>query len=403
MIVASQEKLEIHFDYLSFTFPIKCESELMADQIKFIINDLCNMLNFDYELEVYEKRKAFNNYSYEYSIGQHISFRYGGENTKIKIVHEDDNGNEFVEFFESAQFEVKGAGCRELENHCEVNYIELFRYFLIELEGKCKRIDIAIDDTCGDLISLNDVLSYINKGHFTSCWRKTSKSQKIIFGEGTSIYLGSDSSDRLLCIYDKKAERRVRKEEFQGNYFVRYEMRFKAEWAHIVAGFILDHNLEDIGKYSKELLFGMLDLKRPSEDKNISRWPTSFEWLLFLDKVEKTKFSTKGKKINNIDSKMAWRDYSMTRMNLLFDLSEAYMEDKINIYTDPTIARMIHEMEKMVQYTNEKPFDVNDLAAINHYRINHGKKPLSIKDITKYMQDMVKRIEEFKTRYSLPF
>ena len=100
---------------------------------------------------------------------------------------------------------------------------------------------------------------------------------------------------------------------------------------------------------------------------------------------------------------MSWRDYSLTRMNLLFDLSECYLENNIDIYTDPTIARMIHEMEMMVYYLKEKEFDINDLASINAYRYNKGYNPLKISDIYNYLVKLEERIIDFKNKYSLPF
>lgn len=402
MILISMDKseLEIHFDYLSFTFPLGNNYNDKAIEVMY---DLCNMLNFDFENEVHAQNYTFNNYSYEYLIGVNLRFRYGGENTKMKIIDYDEDGNEIEEISYSGQFELKGAGCREIENHGDVNYIELFRYILIELKGRCTRCDLAIDDKTGLVLTQSYFLKKIRNGEFTSIWKGKGATPRFEISEGTTVYLGSDSSSRILCVYDKRAERIVRRENFEGDYWMRYEMRFFKDKASELCYFILDNELEEIGSYACQQLRSMLELKKPGKDTNKSRWEIDATWALFLNHVEKTKFSISPKKTSNIDSKMSWRDYSMTRMNLIFDLSECYEKIDGNDWIDPTIARAVHEMKMMVNYFEEKPLDSHDLALINQYRFNHNKKLLSIDDVYQSIDNLRDRINELEERYTLPF
>lgn len=394
--------LEIHFDYLSFTFPLG--DNFVCDKANQIIYELCQMLNFDYENEVHPLNYSFNNYENEFIIGVNLRFRYGGEATKMKVVEFDDEGCEVVKTYYSGQLEIKGSGCREIENHCEVNYIELFRYMLITLKGRATRCDIAIDDKTGDVLTQSYFLKKIKAGEFTSIWKGKGATPRIEISEGTTVYLGSDSSSRILCVYDKRAERIVKKENFEGDYWMRYEMRFFKDRASELLYFILENDLEEIGAYSCSQLRSMLELKKKSSDKNKSRWEIDVTWALFLNNVEKTKFSTSAKLSSSIEKKMSWRDYSMTRMNLIFDLSDCYGRDSQgNDWMDPTIARAVHEMRMIVKYYEEKPLDVNDLALINQYRFNHCKKLLSFSDVNKHIEDLKVRIKELEEKYTFPF
>lgn len=157
--------------------------------------------------------------------------------------------------------------------------------------------------------------------------------------------------------------------------------------------------------YACELLRGMIDLKKPSKkDTNKSRWESDATWLLFLNNVKKTKFSVSPKRFSNVERKMSWRDYSMTRMNLIFDLADAYCRDEHgNDWMDPTIARAVHEMEMMIHYFEERPLDANDLALINQYRFNHTMTLLSLDDVYKKMDEMKKRVQFLTEKFTFPF
>lgn len=94
----------------------------------------------------------------------------------------------------------------------------------------------------------------------------------------------------------------------------------------------------------------------------------------------------------------------MTRMNLIFDLADAYCRDEHgNDWMDPTIARAVHEMEMMIHYFEERPLDANDLALINQYRFNHTMTLLSLDDVYKKMDEMKKRVQFLTEKFTFPF
>ena len=402
ILICMDSNLEIHFDYLSFTFPLGKDYINKANQVMY---ELCQLFNFDFENELHHQDYTFNNYNQEFIMGVNVRFRYGGEATKMKVVEVDAKGNEKEEVYYSAQLELKGSGCREIEAHGFNDYIALFRYILLDLKGRATRCDIAIDDKSGDTLTQSYFLKKIRALEFTSIWKGKGATPRFEISEGTTVYLGSDSSDRILCVYDKKAERIVRHENFEGDYWIRFEMRFFKQKAAELSYFILDNELDEIGAYACELLRGMIDLKKPSKkDTNKSRWESDATWLLFLNNVQKTKFSVSPKRFSNVERKMSWRDYSMTRMNLIFDLADAYCRDEHgNDWMDPTIARAVHEMEMMIHYFEESPLDANDLALINQYRFNHTMTLLSLDDVYKKMDEMKKRVQFLTEKFTFPF
>lgn len=63
----------------------------------------------------------------------------------------------------------------------------------------------------------------------------------------------------------------MRHENFEGDYWIRFEMRFFKQKAAELSYFILDNELDEIGAYACELLRGMIDLKKPSKKTLINQ------------------------------------------------------------------------------------------------------------------------------------
>ncbi len=105
--------------------------------------------------------------------------------------------------------EASGKGCRELEGDGIVIDWSIFLKNIIEAEGKFSRLDVAIDDMTGCL-SMPKILTCLNSGLIVSRY----KTGRIISGRklndaaelGSTLYLGSPSSDTMIRIYDKTAE-----------------------------------------------------------------------------------------------------------------------------------------------------------------------------------------------------
>lgn len=403
-----EKKLEIHIDYLSFTFPVYVEYSI-DDSMSKIKQRICEILHFmpDEYSQVFTPK---NSYSKEYRLGQHVTIRYGGVTTRMKVkVGETEEGDAIYDMFETCQFELKGQGCREVEfrNEGKFDYLKLINFFTIELKGKCRRLDIAIDDLYGQSISIDKVISLIKKGDYVSSrFRSAPKIETCVDG-GKSIWFGwSRKATMELMIYDKKAERLYHKDPYDGNYWVRYELRFLKERADACAFFIYDKKFDDLGDFAAQELFNTLELKKRGNDSNPSRWPTLPSWVNFLNVCKKTHFTQLPKLELTIEKKVQWRDFSLTRQNIQLDMAEVYDDDFEN-YVDPAIGKILHELKMQLEYLEQEKFDENNLPLINNYlKTKYGVDyPLKTKDdIQLYVDDLKRRIKYFDSdKFKLPF
>ena len=121
---------EIKIDYISVTFPLVLqqednEIEIVMDTVKMI----SNYLQVDY-LEVKREEYSTLRYRYQYNLGDSIILRLSGP--------ENDTG------YRTCHLELKGEGCRDFERRNPNKNWSDFFYFLLRLNGKFKRIDVAI-------------------------------------------------------------------------------------------------------------------------------------------------------------------------------------------------------------------------------------------------------------------
>ena len=148
------EGKEIKIDYLSATFPLIVENEenelvVVMDTVKMI----ANYLNID-SLEVIREEYSTLRYKYQYSLGDSITLRLSGP--------ECDSG------YRTCHLELKGEGCRDFERRNQDKTWCDFVLYILRLNGKFKRIDIAIDDFTGNEITLKEIYNKIKKCNYTS-------------------------------------------------------------------------------------------------------------------------------------------------------------------------------------------------------------------------------------------
>lgn len=286
------EGKEIKIDYLSATFPLVVgeeEFELIAvmDTVKMI----ANYLNID-SLEIIREEYATLRYRYQYSLGDSITLRLSGP--------ECDSGER------TCHIELKGEGCRDFERRNQDKTWCDFILYILRLNGKFKRIDIAIDDFTGNEITLKEIYKKIKNCNYTSIFNSIPR--PIGFVEtGLSITFGSPKSPTQLCIYDKKIEQLNKNKLVDEDYWVRYEMRFRNDKAmglvyellknyydtsNEIYGFNMQH-------FAFKLLYGCLDIKKEnnSNKQNQTHIDTDEKWLKFLGEVEKSKIKNPDAKV----------------------------------------------------------------------------------------------------------
>lgn len=276
------ENIEIKIDYFSTTFPLDVDAD---DSVLFKVNEMVmliaqylNVENFEIEKSKY----AQNNYNYQYTLGQHMILRLDGPMNDC--------------YQRTCHFEMKGEGCREFEvRNKDKTWINLI-LFMVELNARFKRIDVAIDDYEGKDVTLPWLLEKLQKKHYTSIFHSKPQPHGTL-ESGLTIQFGTNESPIQLVIYDKLAERKKRRVVTNKEYWVRYELRFRAETAEKLV-YKLISTFEDpseemygtkLQKLAFEQLYRVLDIKKENgyNEKSQNKVDTDEKWKAFLDNVEK--------------------------------------------------------------------------------------------------------------------
>ena len=418
-----EKDVQIHIDYLSFTIPLESEIDVKYafEEIKEDLANLFWLTSINYgKLLNWGK----NGYEYELSLGENISVRYGGERNAMKRIIDWDNNIKSEEKYDSLMVEVKGQGCREIEflSGGNVDYLKIISW--VELHGgKFTRIDIAIDDMKGDVIRLNKILDTVAKGLYTSSFKafpyindtalkKNNYHEINIEDEPCTLYFGKTTSDKQLCIYNKKAERKNKNDSWPGEYWIRYEMRFRHDAADNLAYFMQTKKMNDIGVFACEQLKTLLTLKCPyyngkkSNIRTVRMLDILPAWDKFLNAVKGEKLTLRPILESTIDRKILWRTHSLSKMDVMLYLADAYEDSEWCILGG---GKLYKENMDMLSYLKEKRDNITskDLAMINNYRRSHKKsgtfEELTEQAIDELIKTLENELELFKKRYILPF
>lgn len=212
--------IEVKIDYFSATFPLMCDAE---DSLLFKVHEMVRLMATYLNVknhEIVRSKYSQNNYNYQYLLGEYIILRLDGPLNAC--------------YQRTCHLEMKGDACRDFENrNKDKNWIN-FLLFMAQLNSNFKRIDIAIDDFKGDIITLPWIMDKIKNKYYVSVFK--SKPRPIgTLEDGLTIQFGGNDSEIELVIYDKKQERKTRRKENKYDYWVRYEMRFRNNNAERVA------------------------------------------------------------------------------------------------------------------------------------------------------------------------
>lgn len=184
--------------------------------------------------------------------------------------------------------EMSGQGCRYFENMTGVEWPALFG-MIFDLHGSFARLDLAIDDQHG-FFTVEQVVEYIRKRHFTSKWKGGHWAEYHDFREdevvskGLAYYVGSQQSRMFVRFYDKLKERIAKGENPGVNHWVRTEVVMRDERADAAAFGLMTTT---VGDYAAGILKQYLNFREPSDDSLRCRWPLAKWWDDFLGDAEK--------------------------------------------------------------------------------------------------------------------
>lgn len=181
-------------DYLTFTFPVwKMKAVKLSDDLdefafqigKYILDDLG--LSYDETI-----RGGRNGYKHHWRILAPVSKKEFQEVGYFAFVGNND----------TVCVSLSGTGCAAVGS----DGFALIREFLEDVTGRITRIDLAHDCFNGE-VSLDDVANWYDSGLFRANTRGKYPKMKILSdcgsGDGSTIYIGSRESGKMLRAYEK--------------------------------------------------------------------------------------------------------------------------------------------------------------------------------------------------------
>ena len=217
---------------------------------------------------------------------KHITILWGADDERFYKSDANKSASDKVRNDMGICLDISGQGCREFENIKGNDWLK-FLHEICDRDFKTTitRLDLAYDDHTG-LLDLYQIANDVKDRHYTS----PSKKSQIIWSDdqvndvnGLTVYVGSKSSDVMVRIYDKAAEREFGKEL----HWVRVELQLRHARCIAAAAEILKQ--QHIGRVASGILRNYLLFRDPSgTDENKSRWPVAPYWdrlLLDMERV----------------------------------------------------------------------------------------------------------------------
>ncbi len=361
---------QVTFDFIDVKKNDKFYYEL--DMNSPLLNELLGLLKRNTNINNLERMpKGQFGYLHGYYVDEFIWLFYGGNQNKREKY--------------PITLTLTGQGCRAFEI-MGGNWVKLFQFFRFHGDSfiKVGRLDLAIDDYDGNIITPYQILPYVEQNHVVTQFRTVTLHRGWTLGEasesqGFTLTFGARGSNQLQ-IYDKRLERdQMDQPDLNTPVWYRYEMRFTDEKALQVMELYtvsVDHDdSQTFMSYAKQLLLTCLDIKEfnPNDD-NKRRWNTLPAWKEFTDSLEKIDLRSKNKIDTTIEKKIKWFNSDMA--TTLLEMYYAYDGDFGNA---------------MYQLMGDSKFKQKHLNRLNAYLRKMGKPEKTLADIS-FEQNILKEM-----------
>ena len=174
--------------------------------------------------------------------------------------------------------EMSGQGCRTFETYGNGDFRLLFELCLAEPKNHLTRLDIACD-VFDKSLDIDTMIDYAQQGNLVTKFRTGDVERGILANNGKCLVFGSRSSELLLRIYDKKAERK--RDDIDS--WLRLELQMRDDQA---LSFVLNLKDETLEKTVTTNYFNLLNsyirFVKPGTDSNKRRWKTCQWWQDFI-------------------------------------------------------------------------------------------------------------------------
>ena len=181
---------------------------------------------------------------------------------------------------------MSGNGCRAFETMTKwaANGVEsspfdaLIQLLVSDADSNISRIDIACDDREGNLC-MDDIVRKVQDNEVNS--RMTKRSVVVSYNgtqrNGSTVYIGAESSDFRVRIYDKALEQGI------DGHWIRVELVMRHKNANAFAAQLT--NSETVGKLAAQVINDKLSFI-DRDDSNITRCTVCGWWSKFVDELE---------------------------------------------------------------------------------------------------------------------
>lgn len=364
----SKTGTHVSFDYFRATTEIEilesAEEEILVRE--YVIK-LAEKLNIT-RVEIIERQFKKDKYKYMFELGPEMELGMIGPKSASGLP--------------TCSLHLKGKGCREYETrNPDKGWGYFLKLMLVEYNAKPTRIDIAVDDFDGDVVTLPWVEEKLKKKYFTSCFKHKYHKIHGCEEEGYSLEMGSRNSSCQLVIYDKLKEQIVKKKkEVNQDYWIRYEMRFFHEKAHKLAlemllaiegklSFIIEKDADKAFlEYVNSVFIGVLDIKEDNNYDIMHQCDVATDplWMEFVHNAEKWKVIPETNKTSSWITKQT----SVKRMMPSYFLTQYLLAGKNFYHFNTLILRDFKEHFK-------KLYTKSQLKTLNIYSMENGMEPIN--------------------------
>lgn len=260
-------KCQVLIDWL--TFSIKNIQEPAEVITKYLGLDPALFQEAPYGLNGYVRMLQFSNISVMYDPRENQYFHDMGV-----CVTMSGNGCRTFETMSKLTF----PGAKDKQGTESVAFPVLFQLLAADKDANISRIDVACDDREGYLC-MDDIVQAVQENTINSRLMK----RTLYLGyngegrSGTTVYIGSPSSDFRVRIYDKALE------SGESGHWVRVELVMRGKNANSFGANLT--NAENVGKLAAQVIndkFSFIE----KDDSNISRCTVCPWWRAFVDELE---------------------------------------------------------------------------------------------------------------------
>lgn len=188
--------------------------------------------------------------------------------------------------------EMKGKGCRQMENYLLAQHRSWYDFFsdILKEKGIMKRLDIAINDKAG-ILDIPMLTTKCENEECISIFRsfKSYRSGELLksreddkYGMGSTLYIGSLKSDVYFCTYEKAYEQYAKYHIPVEDTDIRnrFEIRLKNERACKALEDLVAY--QDAERTAFSIINRYIRFVDSVEGKRRSDWPLSPDWEYFI-------------------------------------------------------------------------------------------------------------------------